>query len=675
MLAARFLVTAALPYANGPLHVGHIAGVYLPADIYVRYKRLRGDDVLFICGTDEYGTPIEVTARQRGVSPQEVVDYYYRVIKESFDRLEISFDYFSRTTHEQHTLDSQEFFTKLLGNGYIYRGVQQQLYCDSCGRFLVDRYVEGVCPRCGAAEQRGNQCEECSAILDPNELVDPRCVLCGSTPRPRETEHWFLRLSAFEDRLREWLEKNKHWKSNVVKFCLNWIEQGLVDRAITRDMEWGVPVPIPGVRGKVLYVWFDAPIGYITATKEWALERGDPSAWERYWKDPETRLVHFLAKDNIPFHAIIFPSMLMGVGEGYVLPWNIPANEYLNLEGRHISTSRNWAIWVHDFLERFPADYLRYYLAAICPETRDSSFSWRDFQEKINNELADVLGNFVHRTCVFTHQFFGGVVPEPGTMDEESLTTIGDAKKSVSSIGDDIENFRIKKALRQVMQIAKLANKYFNMKKPWETVKVDRAGCATTLYVCHQLVGILAHVLYPFMPSSAKKIWGFYKTDKKLEELRWGEELDRIIVPGTKLGKVFPLFEKIDDAAVEREIKNLRVLSGEEAEEHKPITVDEFSKIEMRVARVEKAERIPGSEKLLKLVLDVGRGKKQVVAGIGKDYSPEHLENRLLVVVTNLKPAKIMGVVSEGMVLAIESSEGVSLIVPDKKAVPGDKVS
>jgi methionyl-tRNA synthetase len=560
-LAEKILVTAALPYANGPLHLGHLAGAYIPADVYVRYQRLKGSDVIYICGSDEHGVPITIRADQEKVPPQEIVDRYHAMMKESFRRIGIQFDNYSRTSLPLHHSISQEFFLNLYHKGYVHAEEVNQCYCDNCRRFLPDRYIEGECPYCHAPDARGDQCEKCGRALEPEQIVSPRCKICGSTPGMRMTRHWYFRLSTFQKRLEEWQGSKPHWRGNVREFSSGWFSEGLSDRAITRDLDWGVPVPLPEAKGKVLYVWFDAPIGYISSTVEWAEIQGRPERWRDYWCDPQTRLVHFIGKDNIVFHAIVWPAMLMAHGE-FILPDHIPANEFLNIEGRKLSTSRNWAVWVDEYLETFPPDPLRYYLTANAPETKDADFAWKDFQARNNNELADVLGNLVNRSLSFVEKQFQSRVPPATSPLEADRAVPAAVERTTAAIGQALDDFQVRRATAELLGLARIGNRYFNDAAPWVSIKEDRERCATTLNTVLQLELALAVLMEPFLPFSAERLWKMLNAPGSHRERRWHE------IPGLRLpenhvlGKREILFHKIEDPVVEAQMAKLFRGSG-----------------------------------------------------------------------------------------------------------------
>lgn len=663
MNADRILVTSALPYANGPIHLGHLAGAYLPADIYVRFQRLKKRDVVYICGTDEHGVPITIRADAEGVSPQEIVDRYYENIRDSFAGLGISFDNFSRTTLPHHYKIAQDFFLNIYGKGYIFEKTITQFFCPTCDRFLADRYVNGECPYCHSPGARGDSCENCGKWLEPSVLINPTCATCEGTPRARETKHWFFKLSALQKRLEEWISTKEHWKDNVKRFCEGWFSEGLEDRSITRDLRWGVPVPLEDAKNKVLYVWFDAPIGYISSTVEWAEKNGDPDLWKKYWCDEGTKLVHFIGKDNIVFHAMVWPAMLMA-HEGFVLPSDVPANEFLNIEGEKISTSRNWAVWLPEYLKKYEPDPLRYCLAANAPETRDSDFTWQDYQRRSNNELADIFGNFVNRTLTFIEKYFGSRIPEPAGISGEEEEFLRRLLTARDRVGELLERYEAKKALRRVLNLAKDANRYFDSKQPWASRKTDERDCANTMYVCASTVEALALLMRPFMPFSSERI------GRMMGVSRDGWDEDSPVEGGMILGKLDILFHKIEDKTIELEREKLR--KGED--EMEEITIEEFGRMDFRVARVLEAEKVEGSKNLLRMQIDIGDEKRQIVAGIAQWYTPEDLKGKDIVVIVNLKPATIRGIESRGMLLAAEKEDQCVLIVPDRKIDTGSKV-
>jgi methionyl-tRNA synthetase len=556
-LAERLLVTAALPYANGPLHLGHLAGAYIPADVYVRYQRLKGADVLFVCGSDEHGVPITIRADKEKVSPKEIVDRYHNRMKASFQRIGLNFDNYSRTSLPLHHTTSQEFFLNLYRKGHINEQSVRQYYCETCRRFLPDRYIEGECPHCHQPGARGDQCEACGRWLEPEQLIAPTCKVCGSSPQLRTTKHWYFRLSQFQKRLEEWQASKLDWKSNVREFCSGWFQEGLTDRPITRDIDWGVPVPLPDAHGKVLYVWFDAPIGYISSSVEWAQNQGTSERWRDYWCDPKTRLIHFIGKDNIVFHAIVWPATLMAHGD-FILPSQIPANEFLNIEGKKISTSRNWAVWVDEYLDVFPPDPLRYWLEANAPENKDADFTWKDFQSRNNSELADVLGNLINRSLSFVEKHFEGKVPPIGILNDADLAVLAAIGEATAKIGASLEEFQVRRAVTELMDLARSGNKYFNDAAPWTSIKSDRSRCASTLNTTLQLQVALAVLMEPFLPFSAEKLWHMLNASGSHRDSRWRDIPDLRLSEGQLLGKREILFEKIEDEIIEAQVAKLR---------------------------------------------------------------------------------------------------------------------
>ncbi len=667
MDSQKVLVTSALPYANGPIHLGHLAGAYLPADIFVRFCRLMGRDVVYIGGTDEHGVPITLTADREGKTPQEVVDHWYVHISETFRRAGISFDHFSRTSLPIHHETSQDFFLEIYNKGFLTKKKENQLYDETSGRFLPDRYVVGTCYHCGYEECSGDQCENCGKPIDPLLLKNLKSKLTGETPVVKETEHWYLPLDQFQDKLAAWLAGKKHWKENVLNFCNGLLKEGLKERAVTRDLHWGIPVPLEGAEGKVLYVWFDAPIGYISSTREWAEKQGDPELWKKYWWDSQTRLVHFIGKDNIFFHALMFPAMMMAYGN-YVLPENVPANEYLNLEGLKFSTSRNFAVWLHDYLDRFQPDPLRYYLCANMPETRDMDFNLKEFQAHNNNELADTVGNFINRTLTFVQRYFDSRIPErnpPGDLDSQMLERLG---KIAGQVGELLDTFRFRAAADTFCEFSRFCNKYFNDKAPWETRKNNPEDCATTLNLCCQAVYGLSVVMWPIMPFSAENVWAQLGLSTDRHDHDWKADLSTRLEPGHKIGKVEVLFPKIEDQAIQAQEDSYKgdAATAEKADEKKAetepeIEFNDFVKVDIRVALVKAAEAVPRSKKLLKLTLDLGPlGERTVAAGIAEHYEPASLVGRKVLAVVNLEPRKVMGVTSQGMILAAVEGEGAS---------------
>ena len=654
----RYMVTSALPYANGPVHIGHLAGVYIPSDIYVRYLRLRGRDVLWVCGSDEHGVPITIKARKEGVTPQDVVDKYNGIIKNSFERLGISFDIYSRTTSPVHSRTASDFFRTLYDKGEFTVSESEQYYDPEAQTFLADRYITGTCPCCGSEGAYGDQCEKCGSTLSATDLINPKSTISGATPVLRKTKHWYLPLDKHEQWLREWiLDGHKEWKSNVYGQCKSWLDTGLQPRAVSRDLDWGIPVPVEGAEGKVLYVWFDAPIGYISATKELTPD------WEKYWKDEQTKLVHFIGKDNIVFHCIVFPAMLKAHG-GYILPDNVPANEFLNLEGDKISTSRNWAVWLNEYLDDMPGkqDVLRYVLCANAPETKDNDFTWKDFQTRNNNELVAVLGNFVNRALVLTEKYFDGTVPEAGSLAEYDEQTLAELPRIKAAVEDAIENYRFREALREAMNMARLGNKYLADTEPWKVVKTDKDRVATILNVALQITANLAIVIEPFMPFTAEKMLGMLSVGK----LDW-EMLGRsdILQAGHKIGKSSLLFEKIEDSVIEAQLKKLadaKAANQAAAKTVEPqisdVSFDEFGRMDIRVGTIMSAEKMPKTKKLLHLTVDTGIDKRDIVSGIAEHFTPEELVGKQVLVLVNLTPRELKGVVSNGMLLMSEDASG-----------------
>jgi methionyl-tRNA synthetase len=656
----KIIVTGALPYANGPIHIGHLAGVYLPADIYTRFLRKKNEDVIYICGTDENGVPITIAAEKEGITPKELVTRYHNIINDSLKRLGVEFDNFSGTSRKIHYELSQKIFLELYEKSYIEPKTTKEFYCQNCKKFLPDRYVEGICPFCGFEEARGDSCDSCGSWLDSGQLKDPKCKLCGSTPIKKETTHWYLLLDKFQDRLEKWIEK-KNWKQTVKSYLKGWLREGLRPRPITRDLQWGVPVPLPDApKNKVLYVWFDAPLGYISSTIEWAEKIGQPDKWKDYWQDPNTILIHFIGKDNIVFHGIIWPAIIMGIGK-YTLPNEIPANEFLNLEGRQISTSRNWAIWLHEYLKSFDPDFIRYYLTCIMPETRDSEFKWKEFQERVNQELINNLGNFVNRTLKFIDIYNEGKIPEPKKITKEDKKMLSEVNSLIDKLDKAVSKFKFKQAIKLWMQISTTGNRYYDQTKPWETRKNNEDRMATTIYLCSHLTHILSTLGQLFTPFSAKRILSMLN----LEEKEWGKLKDIELPHGHKIGKVEPLFRKIEDADIEKQIRRLTMSH---------VTKDDFNQMGLKIGIIEKVEEIKGADKLYKLTVDTGE-KRTIVAGVKQHYTPEQLLNRKIVVITNLEPATIRGVKSEGMLLAASNGEMISIISPDSDVPAGVKVS
>ena len=671
----RTLITTALPYANGPIHIGHLAGVYVPADIYARYLRLKNEDVLLIGGSDEHGVPITLKAKNEGITPQDVVDKFHGIIKKSFKDFGISFDVYSRTSANIHHETASEFFKKLYDDGKFIEKTSEQYYDEENNQFLADRYITGTCPKCGFEKAYGDQCESCGTSLSPTELIKPTSMISGNHPVLKETKHWYLPLDEYEPWLKEWiLEGHKEWKPNVYGQCKSWIDSGLQPRAVTRDLNWGVPVPIEGVDGKVLYVWFDAPIGYISATKELTAD------WEKYWKDPETRMLHFIGKDNIVFHCIIFPAMLKAEGS-YNLPENVPANEFLNLENDKISTSRNWAVWLHEYLEDFPGkeDVLKYVLTANAPETKDNDFTWKDFQTRNNSELVAVLGNFVNRALVLTQKYYDGVVPERGELtdyDKKALAEISNIKTEVEK---SLDSFRIRESLKNAMDLARLGNKYLADEEPWKVVKTDAERVKTIMNISLQITANLTICLEPFLPFSMNKLREFLN----LEKLDWdklGET--ELLAAGHKTNKPELLFEKIEDKVIEAQLEKLQatkkaneIAEAVAAPVKENIEFDDFGKMDIRVGTVIEAEKVAKTKKLLKLLVDTGIDKRTVVSGIAEYYKPEDLIGKQVSILVNLAPKKLRGIESQGMILCAENADGShSIVAPDSKVKPGSEI-
>lgn len=643
---SKVFITCALPYANGPCHLGHLRSTYIPADIYARYNRMKGNDVLMVCATDEHGTPIAVRAEQEGVPPKEIAGRYHDMIKKDLESCNISLDSFTRTTDPTHYEISQNFFLKLYEKGYIYEQVIKQPYCEECNRFLPDRYVEGKCPHCGAEGARGDHCEACGRHLEPIQLVEPACLICNSTPEIRESKQYFFKLSHFQEDLKEWIENNEELPPNVKNYALQWLKEGLKDWILTRDMEWGIPVPLDDAEGKIIYVWGEAFLGYISSASQWSKRENKP--WEDYWND---RAIHFIGKDIIYHHSIFWPALLMA--HDCKLPSTIIAGEYLSLEGRKMSTSKNWVIWAEDFLKTFDADLLRYYLIANAPLTRDTDFSWDDFQRRVNDELADVLGNFLHRTFTFTHKFFDGRIPEPSKFDENDEEFEKRMKELPEKVSEHIEKFKFREGLIEIIRLAKYANKYFNDKEPWKAVKTNKDEAANCLYLCNQLTKVLAVLLVPYIPEKTGEIFKVLGINQ--DGITWDDS--KVQLPsGMEIGKAKPIFKKIDDEVIEKE-KNVLYESLEDEDNMKDIiSIDDFAKVDLRVGKIIGAESVKGSKNLLKLSVDIGSKKIQVVAGVAKKYAPEEVLNRKVIVVVNLEPAKLFGIKSEGMILATDDN-------------------
>ncbi|MEE0974443.1 MAG: methionine--tRNA ligase [Muribaculaceae bacterium] len=673
----RTLITTALPYANGPVHIGHLAGVYVPADIYARYMRMRGEDVVMIGGSDEHGVPITIKARGEGVTPQDIVDRYHSIIKESMKGLGISFDVYSRTTSAMHRETASEFFRRLYDKGEFVEKTSMQLYDEKANQFLADRYVTGECPHCHNERAYGDQCEACGTSLNATDLINPKSAITGNTPVLKETKHWYLPLDKWEPALSKWiLEGHKEWKTNVYGQCKSWIDMGLQPRAVSRDLDWGVPVPVEGADGKVLYVWFDAPIGYISNTKEIL-----PDTWQTYWKDPETRIINFIGKDNIVFHCIVFPAMLMAYGDNFQLPDNVPANEFLNLEGDKISTSRNWAVWLHEYLVDFPGkqDVLRYVLTANAPETKDNDFTWRDFQARNNNELVAILGNFVNRAIVLTHKFFEGKVPSQGALTDTDTQLFADIAKAKESLSANLDTFHFREALKDAMEIARLGNRYLQETEPWKLAKTDMDRVATIMNVALQICGNIAIAFEPFLPFMSEKL----RSMLNMDAISW-DDLGKsgLIAADTAIAPAEFLFEKIEDDAIDAQIQRLerikeenRVKGFKAAPQMENVDFETFMKADLRVGTVLECKKVPKADKLLQFLIDDGMGTRTIVSGIAKYYNPEDLVGKQVCFIANLAPRKLKGIESQGMILSAENADG-SLVVmgPSAPVVPGAQV-
>ena len=673
----RYLITSALPYANGPVHIGHLAGVYVPSDIYTRYLRLKGHDVISVCGSDEHGVPITIKARKEGITPQQVVDRYHEIIEKSFRRLGMSFDIYSRTSSPTHRVTASEYFRKLYDEGKFIEQTSMQFFDEEAQQFLADRYIVGTCPRCQNEKAYGDQCEKCGSTLSPDELINPKSAVSGAVPVKRETKHWYLPLDKYEAFLREWiLDGHKEWKSNVYGQCKSWLDLGLQPRAVSRDLDWGIPVPVEGADGKVLYVWFDAPIGYISATKDLTPD------WEKYWKSEDTKMVHFIGKDNIVFHCIVFPSMLKAHGD-YILPENVPANEFLNLEGDKISTSQNWAVWLHEYLDEFPGkeDVLRYVLCANAPETKDNDFTWKDFQARNNSELVAVLGNFVNRALVLTKKYYNGVIPERGELTEYDEATIEELQKIKASLERNIEHYHFREALKDAMAYSRIGNKYLADTEPWKVVKTDPERVKTILNIALQITANTAIAIEPFMPFSAEKMLKMLAVDKFGWEQLGSMEL---LSAGHTIGEAELLFEKIEDDVIQAQLDKLEAsrkakLAAEAAqnvtEQKEEVTFDDFQKMDIRVSTILEAEKVAKTKKLLKLTIDTGIDKRTIVSGIAEHFSPEELIGQQVLVLVNLAPRDFKGITSQGMILMAEDATGaLRLVQPNEKTNNGAMV-
>ena len=673
----RTLITSALPYANGPVHIGHLAGVYVPADIYARYLRMNGQDVAFIGGSDEHGVPITLKAKNEGVTPQDIVDKYHNIIKDAFSRFGISFDVYSRTSAPVHHETASEFFRTLYDKGDFIEEVTEQLYDAKADQFLADRFVVGTCPKCGNEEAYGDQCEKCGSTLNATDLINPKSTITGETPILKSTKHWFLPLDRYEEFLKEWIlvgHKND-WKPNVYGQVKSWIDGGLEPRAVTRDLDWGIDVPVEGAEGKKLYVWFDAPIGYISSTKEWAAREGKD--WEPYWKDQDTKLVHFIGKDNIVFHCIIFPAMLKAEGS-YILPENVPANEFLNLEGNKLSTSKNWAVWLHEYLEEFPnqQDVLRYALTSNAPETKDNDFTWKDFQARNNNELVAIFGNFINRVVVLTNKYYEGIVPAPNELSEVDEATLTELKAYPAVISSSIERYRFREALSELMNVARLGNKYLADEEPWKMVKTDPARVQTQMYVALQIATALSSLCEPFLPFTAAKLTRILKIEDKIDWKTVADDSD-LIPAGHQIGEAELLFAKIEDEEIQKQIDKLEATKSANSAENKVaepqkelIQFDDFAKMDLRVGTILEAEKMPKANKLLILKVDTGIDVRTIVSGIAESFKPEDIVGKRVTVLVNLAPRNLRGVESQGMILMTNNAEGKLVFVnPDADGV------
>ena len=685
----RYTITAALPYTNGPVHIGHLAGVYIPADIYARFQRMQGKDVAFVCGSDEHGVPITLKAKKEGITPQQVVDKYNSIIKQSFEDFGISFDNYSRTTSKIHHDTASEFFKKLHSEGKFIEQVTQQLYDADANQFLADRFVVGTCPKCGNEESYGDQCESCGTSHNATDLINPKSAITGAVPSLKETKHWFLPLDKYEPFLKEWIleEHKKDWKTNVYGQCKSWIDDGLRPRAVTRDLDWGIPVPAPDADGKVLYVWFDAPIGYISATKQWAKKQGKD--WEPYWKDKDTKLLHFIGKDNIVFHCIIFPSMLKAEGS-YILPNNVPANEFLNLEGNKISTSKNWAVWLHEYLEDFPdqQDVLRYVLTANAPETKDNDFTWADFQARNNNELVAIFGNFINRVTVLTHKYYDGITPSEGMLSQIDIKTLETVRAYPAVIESSIERYRFREAQQELMNVARLGNKYLADQEPWKTIKTDEQRTKTVMFVALQIASALAILSEPFLPHTSRKLKEMLRINSRETQngLQWSDVATKqiLITPGHTINTNELLFSKIEDSQIQAQMDKLTAskLANEIANKvttpQKEIcTFEDFTKLDMRVGTIIEAEKMPKAKKLLVLKVDTGLDVRTIVSGIAESFTPQEIIGKRVTVLVNLAPRALRGVESQGMILMTQMPDGTLVFVnPDTAGVSnGDSIA
>ena len=680
----RYTITAALPYTNGPVHIGHLAGVYIPADIYARYLRLNDRDVVFVCGSDEHGVPITLKAKAEGTTPQAVVDKYHQIIKTSFEEFGISFDNYSRTSARIHHETASEFFLTLHEKGKFIEETSAQLYDEEAKQFLADRFIVGTCPKCGFEESYGDQCENCGTSHNAQDLINPKSAITGNKPTLKETKHWYLPLNEYQNWLKEWIlvGHKDDWKANVLGQVKSWIDDGLKPRAVTRDLDWGIPVPVEGGEGKVLYVWFDAPIGYISSTKEWAKEKG--KQWEPYWKDEGSKLVHFIGKDNIVFHCIIFPAMLKAEGS-YVLPDNVPANEFLNLEGDKISTSKNWAVWLHEYLIAFPdkQDVLRYVLTANAPETKDNDFTWKDFQARNNNELVAIFGNFINRVVVLTNKYYDGVVPQPGKLTDADATALKQLSAYPETSASSLERYRFREGLSELMNLARLGNKYLADEEPWKKIKTDPERVMTIMYVALQIASGLSVLCAPFLPFTSEKLRKMLNLGE-LEKMSWrdiGSEKPALSA-GHLIGKAELLFSKIEDKEIQVQIDKLEASKASAAKPEttplkETISFDDFTKLDIRIGTILEAEKIPKTKKLLKLKVDIGIDVRTIVSGIAESFSPEEVIGQKVAVLANLAPRKLRGVESQGMILMSDAPDGkLSFIEPDKASVAnGERIS
>ena len=679
-MSKRKMITAALPYANGPVHIGHLAGVYIPADVYARFQRNTGQEVAFICGSDEHGIPITIRAKKEGITPQDVVDKYHEIIKKSFSDLGISFDEYSRTTSKKHYEVSQEFFLNLYNKGKLEEEISEQFFDEQAGEFLADRYIVGTCPKCSNENAYGDQCEKCGSTLSPTELINPKSMLSGNTPVLKETKNWYLPLNEYENFLNEWIIKGHQddWKPNVYGQVKSWLNDGLKPRAMTRDLNWGVPVPLPNAEGKVLYVWFDAPIGYISFTQEWAEKNG--KNWKDFWQNEETDLIHFIGKDNIVFHCIIFPSMMKAHGD-YIMPKNVPAFEFLNLENDKISTSRNWAVWAHEYVEDFPdqQDALRYALLSSAPETKDNNFTWKDFQTKNNSELVGIFGNFINRVTVLTQKYYNGIVPQPNEFEQVDKDLFHEMQQIPEKIGKNLDEFRFRDALTEMMNLARLGNKYLADEEPWKVIKDNPERVKTQMFCALQVAGALAYLCEPFLPFTSKKM----KSGLNLGNKNWYEVLNTPPIPtGHQINEMPLLFSKIEDDVIEAQIKkleNTKINNQKTNPNANPmkeqISFDDFTKIDLRTATILEAEKVEKADKLLKLKVDTGVDVRTVVSGIAESFSPEEIIGKQVMILLNLAPRKIRGIESQGMLLLTTKPDGkLSFVTPDEKVENGIEI-